>query len=52
MEKIIELPEHRLKTMLKQGEDAIDEIFIKNIAERIPVFLTASIVQIAKTLTL
>jgi hypothetical protein len=38
--------------MLKQGQDAVDEVFLKNIAERIPVFLTASLVHITKTLTL
>ena len=52
LEKIIEMPEHRLKSMLKQGQDAVDEVFLKNIAERIPVFLTASLVHITKTLTL
>lgn len=38
--------------MLKQGQDAVDEVFLKNVAQRVPVFLTASLVHITKTLTL
>ena len=34
LNKIVEMPEKRLKTMLKQGD--IDEVFLKNVAERIP----------------
>ena len=48
LNKIVEMPEKRLKTMLKQGD--IDEVFLKNVAERIPQFLTATIVNLTKAL--
>jgi hypothetical protein len=50
LEKIVELPEKRLKSMLKQGDKAIDEVFMQNIAERIPQFLTATVVNLTTTL--
>jgi hypothetical protein len=50
LEKIVELPEKRLKSMLKQGEQAIDEVFLQNIAERVPEFLTATVVNLTTTL--
>ena len=50
--KIVEMPEKRLKAMLKQGEHAVDEVFLTNLAQRMPQFLTATIVNIAKTLLL
>ena len=34
LEKIVEMPEKRLRSMLKQG--AVDEVFLQNVAERIP----------------
>jgi restriction endonuclease len=52
LEKIVELPETRLKAMLKSGNQAVDEVFLLNVAERIPHFLTATIVNITKTLLL
>jgi hypothetical protein len=36
LEKIVELPEKRLKNMIKQGDEAIDEVFLRNVAERVP----------------
>lgn len=50
LEKIVELPEKRLKQMLKQGDQAIDEVFLHNITERIPEFLTTTLVNITNTL--
>ena len=46
LEKIVELPETRLKAMLKSGNQAVDEVFLMNVAERIPHFLTATLVNI------
>lgn len=50
LQKIVELPEARLKTMLKQG--SVDEVFLKNLAERAPQFLTQTIVNMVKCLTI
>lgn len=50
LEKIVELPEKRLKSMLKLGNNAVDEVFIDNVMQRIPQFLTATLVNITKTL--
>ena len=52
LEKIVEMPEKRLRSMLKAGDHAIDEVFLLNIAERIPQFLTATLVKITTTLLL
>jgi hypothetical protein len=52
LEKIVELPEKRLKQMLTVGNNAIDEVFLANVIQRIPQFLTATLVNITKTLTL
>ena len=48
LEKIVELPERRLKAMAKSGQ--IDEVFLENVAQRVPQFLTATIVNITKVL--
>lgn len=50
LEKIVELPERRLKAMAKQGSNAIDEVFMVNIMQRIPQFLTATLVNLTKVL--
>lgn len=50
LEKIVELPEKRLKAMLKTNGKAVDEVFLDNIIQRIPQFLTATLVNITKTL--
>jgi len=50
LEKIVEMPERRLKAMLKQGDHAVDEVFLANLAKRMPQFLTATLVNITKTL--
>jgi len=52
LQKIVELPENRLKGMLKQIDKPVDEVFLKHIAERVPFFLTATLVNITKTLLL
>ncbi|CDW77722.1 UNKNOWN [Stylonychia lemnae] len=52
LEKIVELPEKRLKLMLTQNQQAVDEVFIANVIQRMPQFLTATIVNITKTLML
>eukprot|EP00347_Sterkiella_histriomuscorum_P005947 403354650 len=52
LEKIVEMPEKRLKIMLKSNQRAVDEVFIGNIIQRIPQFLTTTLVQVTKTLLL
>ena len=52
LEKIVELPEKRVKTMLKAGNHAVDEVFMANIVQRLPLFLTATIVNVTKVLML
>lgn len=44
----MELPEKRLKNMLKNN--TIDQEFLNHIEDRIPIFLTATLVNITKTL--
>ena len=36
LEKIVDLPEKRLKQMMKLGGSAVDEVFMLNITQRIP----------------
>ena len=37
LEKIVEMPEKRLKTMIKQGgQNAIDEVFLLHLGQRVP----------------
>jgi len=36
LEKIVMMPEKRMKSMLKQSQFAVDDIFIKNVQERLP----------------
>jgi hypothetical protein len=36
LEKIVELPEKRLKSMVKMGGNAVDEVFLANVVQRIP----------------
>ena len=52
LEKIVELPEKRLKAMLKMGNQAIDEVFLSNVITRIPQLLTTTLVKITETLTI
>ena len=53
LQKIIEMPEKRLKTMIKQGgTNAIDEVFLLNIGQRVPQFLTATLVNLTQVLLL
>lgn len=52
LEKIVEMPEKRLKQMLTMGNKAVDEVFLANVVQRIPQFLTATLVNITKTLTI
>lgn len=48
MEKIVELPEKRLKAMIKN--QSVDEVFMVNVMQRIPMFLTTTLVQLVKTM--
>lgn len=50
LEKVVELPEKRLKTMIKGGKNAIDDEFMNNIIERVPLFLTETLVNLVKVL--
>jgi len=52
LEKIVEMPEKRLRQMLTMGNKAVDEVFLANVMQRIPQFLTATLVNLTKTLTL
>ena len=36
LEKIVEMPEKRLKQMLTMGNKAVDEVFLANVVQRIP----------------
>lgn len=44
------MPEKRMKQMLKQGNNAIDEVFLKNVEERVPQFLTETLVKLTRNL--
>ena len=47
------MPEKRLKTMIKQGgENSIDEVFLLNLGQRVPQFLTATLVNLTQVLLL
>ena len=53
LQKIVEMPEKRLKTMIKQGgTNAIDEVFLLNLGQRVPHFLTATLVNLTQVLLL
>ncbi len=52
LEKIVELPEKRLRTMLLMGNNAVDEVFLANVIQRMHLFLTPTLVNITKTLML
>jgi len=53
LEKIVVMPEKRLKAMINEGgRNSIDEVFLLNLASRIPQFLTATLVNITETLLL
>ena len=53
LEKIVEMPEKRLKMMIKQGgENAIDDVFLLNLGQRVPQFLTATLVNLTQALML
>jgi hypothetical protein len=52
LEKIVELPEKRLRSMLLMGNNAVDEVFLANVIQRMPLFLTPTLVNITKTLML
>lgn len=47
LQKIVEMPEKRLKNMIIEGgKNNIDEVFLLNLAQRVPQFLTQTIVNI------
>ena len=47
------MPEKRLKMMIKQGgENAIDDVFLLNLGQRVPQFLTATLVNLTQALML
>ena len=47
------MPEKRLKTMINQGgANAIDEVFLLNLAQRAPHFLTETLVNLTQVLLL
>ena len=47
LQKIVEMPEKRLKQMiLEGGKNNVDEVFLLNLAQRVPQFLTATLVNI------
>jgi len=47
LQKIVEMPEKRLKNMIIEGgKNNIDEVFLFNLAQRVPQFLTQTIVNI------
>lgn len=53
LQKIVEMPEKRLKTMIKQGgENTIDEVFLLHLGQRVPQFLTATLVNLTQVLML
>lgn len=53
LQKIVEMPEKRLKTMINQGgTNAIDEVFLLNLAQRVPHFLTETLVNLTQVLLL
>ena len=53
LQKIVEMPEKRLKTMIKQGgTNAIDEVFLLHLGQRVPQFLTATLVNLTQVLLL
>ena len=53
LQKIVEMPEKRLKAMIKQGDtNAIDEVFLLNLGQRVPQFLTATLVNLTQVLLL
>ena len=49
LEKIVEMPEKKLLNMVKSG-NFIDEVFLKNLADRIPQFLSVTLVKITRIL--
>ena len=47
------MPEKRLKQMITQGgTNAIDEVFLLNIGQRVPQFLTQTLVNLTQVLML
>ena len=47
LQKIVEMPEKRLKNMIIEGgKNNIDEVFLLNLAQRVPQFLTQTLVNI------
>jgi hypothetical protein len=46
------MPEKRLKRMLIESGKQVDEVFLRNLSERMPHFLTATLVNISETLLL
>ena len=52
LQKIVNLPENRLKAMLKTKDKPVDEVFLMNVAQRVPHFLTATLVNLTKALLL
>ena len=53
LEKIVEMPEKRLKNMIKEGgTNQIDEVFLLHLGQRVPQFLTATLVNLTQVLML
>ena len=54
LQKIVEMPEKRLKRMIQEsaGQNAIDEVFLLNLAQRVPSFLTPTLVNITQVMLL
>lgn len=53
LQKIVEMPEKRLRNMLKAGDkNDIDEVFLLNLGQRMPQFLTETLVSFTKQLML
>ena len=46
------MPEKRLKRMLIDSGKQVDEVFLKNLCERMPHFLTTTLLKISETLLL
>ena len=53
LEKIVEMPEKRLRSMIKEGGlNQVDEVFLLHLGQRVPQFLTATLVNLTQVLML
>ena len=53
LEKIVEMPEKRLRNMIKEGgSNSVDEVFLLHLGQRVPQFLTATLVNLTQVLML